>query len=101
MVTGVPNRWFTKLWKHVPTKKGDEKLADTFLYNVIEILPKNREYFTYNGSLSHPPCTENVVWYIMKKPMQISEDQLRQISKSIPHSARPLQKLNKRVIKEL
>ena len=101
MVTGVANRWFTQLWKHVPKQAGNEKLVDTYLYNVIDILPKDREYFTYNGSLSHPPCTENASWFIMKKPVQISDDQLRQFSKVIPHSARPLQKLNKRVIKEL
>ena len=101
MITGRANPWFTQFWQNVPTRAGDEKLVDTFLYNIIDVLPKERQYFTYAGSLSHPPCTENVIWFILKKPGQVSDDQLRQFSKVIPHSARPLQKINKRVIKEL
>ena len=100
MVTGVPNAWFTQLWRHVPRKAGEEKLVDSFLYNVIDVLPSDKAYFTYTGSLTHPPCTENVTWFVLKKPVQISDDQIREFSRVIPLSARPLQNLFDRVVKE-
>ena len=87
MITGVPNAWFTQLWRHVPKKKGEERLVDSFLYNVVDVLPADKAYFTYSGSLSHPPCTENVTWFILKKPVGISDDQIRQFSQLIPLSA--------------
>jgi carbonic anhydrase len=63
------------------------------------ILPKDLAYYTYPGSLTTPPCTEGVHFYILKQPLTISPAQLAEFRKLYPMNARPLQPLNERVIK--
>ena len=40
-------------------------------------------YYKYRGGLTYPPCTENVHWYVMQKPLKISPDQLQRIERLI------------------
>merc|ERR1712241_404013 len=41
-----------------------------------ELLPENKEYFAYRGSLTTPPCSEGVYWHLMKTPLEASVDQV-------------------------
>jgi len=52
------------------------------------------------GSLTTPPCSEGVLWLVMKEPIPISADQLSIFNRLYPMNARPLQKSSGRVIKE-
>jgi carbonic anhydrase len=68
------------------------------------LLPKNsKQFYTYAGSLTTPPCSEGVIWYILSKPLGISKDQLIQLkalnqsNESYPNNNRLLQNLNSRV----
>lgn len=47
-------------------------------------LPENKAYYTYSGSLTTPPCTENVSWYIFKTPITVSVDQVKQLQALMP-----------------
>jgi carbonic anhydrase len=68
--------------------------------DVNEILPKKRDYFTFMGSLTTPPCTENVLWMVMKQPMQASPAQMALFSRLYPLNARSIQASNGRMVKE-
>jgi carbonic anhydrase len=52
------------------------------------------------GSLTTPPCTENVMWMVFKEPLRISPEQIAIFARLYPNNARPLQPVNDRLIKE-
>jgi carbonic anhydrase len=64
--------------------------------NVKELLPSQHGYYTYSGSLTTPPCTEGVTWYILKSTSSLSAQQLAAIAN--PHDNRPMQNLNHREV---
>ncbi|WP_232467735.1 carbonic anhydrase [Bordetella genomosp. 9] len=62
------------------------------------LLPAERSYYAFAGSLTTPPCTEGVQWRILKQPMQISAEQLQAFQQLYPMNARPVQPLNGRPV---
>lgn len=64
-----------------------------------ELLPSNKDYYAYVGSLTMPPCTEKVEWIILKSPVTMSADQLARLAKLNPPNARPTQPINGRDIR--
>lgn len=64
------------------------------------LLPENRNYFTYMGSLTTPPCSEGVLWLVLKQPIQVSADQVAIFSRLYRNNARPIQSASGRLIKE-
>jgi carbonic anhydrase len=84
---------------NVPLEKGEEVAAATML-DANQMLPESRRYFTYMGSLTTPPCTEDVLWIVMKQPVQASTEQLNLFSRMYPMNARPIQASMGRLIKE-
>jgi len=66
---------------------------------IMQLIPENREYYRYNGSLTTPPCTEGVRWIVMKKPLTVSKKQIKRFKELVPYSNnRPVQPLNARFI---
>jgi carbonic anhydrase len=63
------------------------------------VLPEDRAYYTYMGSLTTPPCTEDVLWMVFKQPIQISAEQVGIFAHLYKHNARPIQPSNGRLIK--
>ncbi len=55
------------------------------------LLPEGRDYFTYMGSLTTPPCSEGVLWIVLKAPLQLSDEQIDLFARLYPMNARPLQ----------
>jgi len=68
--------------------------------NPSKLLPRDRAYYAYMGSVTAPPCTEGVTWYVLKTPVEISAKQIDAFARLYPHDVRPLQPLNGRVVKE-
>ncbi len=68
--------------------------------NPAGLLPHDTSYYTYMGSLTAPPCTEGVTWFVMKAPMEISAEEISAFAKLYPHDVRPVQPLNGRIVKE-
>jgi carbonic anhydrase len=87
------------LWNHVPLVKGKVE-TPAVVIDVNQLLPADRGYFTYMGSLSMPPCTENVLRYVMKTPIYVTEDQVKNFDRIYPMNARPLQPKGDRLVKE-
>ena len=87
------------VWNNLPLEKGEE-LAARATIDLNALLPTERSYFTYMGSLTTPPCTEGVLWMVMKTPMPISAEQVSIFARLYPMNARPVQSASGRLIKE-
>jgi carbonic anhydrase len=89
-ITTPPNALLSILWSHLPTKTGEtEKVTD--MVNPGGFLPADRGYWTYMGSLTIPPCTEGVRWFVLEQEVTISRDQLRAFANLFKVNSRPLQ----------
>ena len=87
------------VWNNLPLEKGEEVPARAQL-DMAALLPVDRSYYTYMGSLTTPPCSEGVLWMVMKNPVPISPEQIAVFSRLYPMNARPVQSASGRLIKE-
>jgi carbonic anhydrase len=95
---GAANALLTKLWESMPTKAG-AKAALSGALNVSDLLPADRSYYRFNGSLTTPPCSEGVRWFVMKAPASVSKAQVAQFAKAVGFANnRPVQPLNAREV---
>ena len=85
-----PNAVLAALWPHLPTKAGDTAKV-TEMVNAGGLLPPDKGYWTYVGSLSVPPCTEDVRWFILEQEVTVSRDQLLAFASLFKVNSRPLQ----------
>ncbi|QCD96975.1 alpha carbonic anhydrase 4-like [Vigna unguiculata] len=97
---GRPDRLLSKLLKDL--KSLGDKDIDLGVINpgIMEI--GGRNYYRYVGSLTTPPCTEGLVWTIVKKVRTVSREQLRALKEAVHHgyekNARPTQEPNGRQV---
>lgn len=97
---GTENPMLKRMWNRLPKKQG-EKVVLKKPQPVNEMLPKNLDYYRFNGSLTTPPCSEGVRWLILKEIQQASATQISEFSKLMGHpNNRPVQSLNGRVVLE-
>lgn len=87
------------VWNNLPLEKGEEAAARSLL-DLNELLPEDRSYYTYMGSMTTPPCSEGVLWMVMKKPVPISAEQIGIFARLYPMNARPVQAAAGRMVKE-
>ena len=87
------------VWNNLPLEKGDEVHAGTRI-DLSQLLPEDKRYYTYMGSMTTPPCSEGVLWMVMKQPVPISVEQVSIFSRLYPMNARPIQQADGRLIKE-
>lgn len=74
---GKENLEFNKLIELLKNPK--ENIWSEF--NVAKVIDKNSKLFFYEGSLTTPPCTEGVKWFVMEKEMEMSKEQMNDIIK--------------------
>ena len=87
---GDPNATLAMLFDHLPTTAGATGKVDDMV-NPGGVLPGDRGYWTYMGSLTAPPCTEDVRWFVLEQPVSISRTQLRTFAALFRVNSRPLQ----------
>lgn len=93
---GPANAQLAKLWEKMPGKP-DGKNALPAALSVSPLLPVERDYYRFNGSLTTPPCSEGVRWLVFKSTVTASKAQIQQFSKTIGHpNNRPLNPVNAR-----
>ena len=90
---------FNTLWANLPLQKNVEFTPDVSI-DLAKLLPEKREYFTYMGSLTTPPCSEGVTWIVLKQPQAVSADQIGVFGHLYKNNARPVQSANSRLIKQ-
>ena len=96
---GKAQNMIQTVWNNLPLEKNDT-VTPSIVLNVADVLPARRDYFTYMGSLTTPPCSEGVLWMVMKEPVQASPAQMALFSRLYPLNARPIQANAGRVVKE-
>ena len=99
VVAGNENPVIKTLWEHLPAP-GKENKVDGVKINPADLLPADRSFYRFPGSLTTPLCTEVVYWYVMKNPVELSEAQITEYAKHYHHTARPLQPSNDRPVTE-
>lgn len=98
-IEGKENPIINKILALVPKKINDvQKIDESF--NFESLFPKNKLYYRYSGSLTTPPCSEGVIWMVMKNPIEMSKKQIQEFTKLLNNNKRPLQPLNGRLIVE-
>jgi carbonic anhydrase len=105
---GKANSTIQQIWDHMPMT--ESKVRADFSHEEEEImgakinpgglLPETLGYYTYIGSVTAPPCTEGVAWFVLKTHVEISVAQIKAFAKLYPRDARPVQPLNGRLVKE-
>src|SRR3990170_7030387 len=96
--TGAENAAYKAIWSNLPAKAKEKKSVDVNI-SASELLPGEKSYFTYAGSLTTPPCSESVQWIVLKSPIQMSDAQIEAIQKIMHKNNRPVQKLHDRKLK--
>jgi carbonic anhydrase len=97
---GEANALIKSLWSKIPANKGKAEDVPSVSVQALDLLPVARTYFTYTGSLTTPPCSEGVIWYVLKNHPTVSTQQIVAFSKIYPTNARPIQPRNGRSILE-
>lgn len=93
---GAPNSLFTEYLSHFPNEEGT--YTDHSEIELTELLPGNKSYFHYSGSLTTPPCSEVVHWYVLKNTITASASQINQFQDLLKNNSRRIQGLNGRKI---
>ena len=97
-VEGPANASLAQAWTHMPEKADDAHRLSASV-GAEGMLPANRAYYRYNGSLTTPPCSEGVRWLVMKEPVTASQAQIAQFVHVMHHpNNRPLQAVNARAV---
>jgi carbonic anhydrase len=86
------------LWHNLPHQKEHEDAPAKVTIDPAALLPASHSYYTYAGSLTTPPCSEGVRWFVLKSPVTISPGELATFAKIYPANARSAQPLNGRTV---
>ncbi len=97
---GEENPFIQTIWNNLPLEKHTSVQPPTATIDPASLLPASRNYYTYMGSLTTPPCTEGVLWLVMKQPVQVSQEQIQIFSRLYKNNVRPIQPAAGRLIKE-
>jgi len=95
---GEANEVLQRYLNDLPENK-DDHFVDRSTFKVEDLLPDNMEFYTYSGSLTTPGCGEIVTWYVVKKSITASSEQLSKFRSIMHKNYRPVQDLNDRVVR--
>jgi carbonic anhydrase len=87
---GEENRFLSEIWQEFPEEiKEHHKVAQPC--DLTHLLPNDKAVFHYTGSLTTPPCTEGVNWYVMEYPISLSKAQIDKFRSLYHGNNRPIQ----------
>ena len=96
---GAANPLIDKVWTYMPLDTGDRVRMPNNAMELAQLLPKDQRYYQFMGSLTTPPCSEGVLWMVLKQPVTVSREQLRLFAQLFPNNARPVQAVNGRAVR--
>lgn len=95
VIEGKENPAFATVWEDLPAEE-TEAQATGMVVNAADFLPAEQVFYRYNGSLTTPPCSEEVLWSVMATPIEMSAEQIAAFTTIFEGNNRPLQPLNDR-----
>jgi len=87
-----------KMWPHLPATPGRSEAVEGVLIDATRLLPASLASYRYSGSLTTPPCSEDVSWFVLEQPIEASAGQIAAFRKLVSGNNRPTQPLNGRPI---
>jgi carbonic anhydrase len=96
---GRPHPGFEAILSHLPAHAGETLSVDGLELDLAALLPAQRRYYDFDGSLTTPPCAEGVHWMVLAQPLTVSPAAIRRFRALYPANARPVQPLNGRVVR--
>ncbi len=95
---GNHNPAFEPVWANLPGEVGKEVHHEHLAVNVDDLLPADHNTYRYRGSLTTPPCSEGVSWFVAVQPIKLSADQIAAFTSIFSGNNRPIQPLNDRTV---
>ena len=96
---GAANPGITPLWAQLPEAAGTVTTVQIPAGFADHIFPNvGSGFYHYDGSLTTPPCSEGVKWYVRKMPTELSKDEIAAFTAVYNHNNRPAQALNGRAL---
>lgn len=96
---GAENQVLSRIWEHMPKEAGNKAQVEGETVTAEALLPENRDYYRFNGSLTTPPCTEGVRWLVLKNAVGVSKEQVEAFQDVMHHdNNRPVQPVNARPV---
>ena len=81
---GGASELIDSLWKNIPREKEKETAVAGVTIDAAKLLPENKAYYTFQGSLTTPPCSEGVTWLVLKSPLKIADGQIAAFAQDLP-----------------
>jgi carbonic anhydrase len=97
---GNSNPVLRQVFASLPPSGQKEASVAGVTLDLTQLLPKVRGYYTFEGSLTTPPCSEHVRWFVLKRTMQAASGEIVLFAARYPHNARPTQPLDGRPLEE-
>lgn len=95
---GGENKELAEIWSKLPKEETSEDVKLEKPVDLVNLLPKEKKSFRYNGSLTTPSCSEGVKWVVLEKNIEMSEKQIQAFGAIFPNNHRPIQPLNNRQV---
>lgn len=95
---GNENKLLASMWNELPTDKTAKGDSEKHVIDLQALLPEDETTFQYAGSLTTPPCTEEVQWIVFEQPIEMSKAQIKAFQQIFPDNHRPVQPVNEREI---
>jgi len=93
------NEAYAPIFDHLP--RPNEKITvEGLVLDLATLLPTEKGYYSFDGSLTTPPCSESVNWMVLKRPVALGNEQIKAFRRLFNANARPVQPLNGRIVKE-
>lgn len=90
---------FFSMWSASIGKRRSKKTQEEDV--VIDprmLLPKSRDWYRYEGSLTSEPYSENVSWVVLAEPIGVASEDLKKLEKNAHQPERPVQPINRRFV---
>ena len=100
IMEGVENKTLKSIWQHLSMQVGPEQSFAGINIDPNDLIPAASQAFNYLGSLTTPPCTEGVTWYVLSEPITASMEQIAEFRSIVGLKARPTQAYNCRTVHE-
>jgi carbonic anhydrase len=96
---GKENSQIAKIWKHMPASSGKTYTDSSTKIKAMDLMPTDKGYYRFNGSLTTPPCLEGVKWMVMKDALEVSDAQVKKYNKAMHGDTnRSIQPTNARAV---